>query len=72
MKTILQTQKCFGCGACATACPKCFEMDKNGKARLKNATINPETKEQELETEETNCIQEAANACPAQCIKIVD
>ena len=72
MKTILQTQKCFGCGACAAACPKSFEMNKDGKAHLKNSKLNPETNEEELETEETNCIQEAVNVCPAQCIKIVN
>lgn len=50
---------CIGCGACAAVCPNNWEMADNDKA-VPIAT----------ELDEVGCNQEAADACPMDCIKI--
>jgi ferredoxin len=57
MKITVDQEKCIGCGACAAACEKVFEM-KDGKS---NAKVS-ETKEA--------CAKEAADICPVQAIKV--
>lgn len=47
-------KKCIGCGACASICPKVFEM-KDGKANVKSQ-------------EKADCMDEAVKACPVQAI----
>ena len=49
-------EKCIGCGACASICPKAFEI-KDGKAHFKSSG----SKEK--------CVKEAAESCPVQAIK---
>lgn len=61
MKIIIDQEKCIGCGTCAVLCDEVFEMDKNGKSRVK------ETLEDKKNSE---CPKEAAEACPVQCIEI--
>ena len=46
--------KCIGCGACASACSKVFEI-KDGKAVVK--TQKPE-----------ECVNEAISVCPVDAI----
>ncbi len=58
-KIKVNTEKCIGCGACASTCPKCFEMHE-GKARAKT----PEVKK-------ITCEAEAAEICPVQAITII-
>jgi len=73
MKIILKKEECIGCGTCAALCPDFWEMDDaEMKVKLKGAKKNEETGEWELEVGETGCNQEAADACPVQCIKIVN
>lgn len=48
---------CIGCGACVAVCPNVFEMDEDGKSRVKNPSGD---------TEEN--IQKAIDACPVQAI----
>jgi len=65
-----EREKCIGCGSCAALCPKYWEMAEDGKSKLLNS--NP--KEEgifELEVENIECNQEAADACPVQIIHIV-
>jgi len=71
MKIILERQKCIGCGSCVAVCSKYWEIGDDGKAHLKDSKTNPETGNEELETEEISCTQEAADICPVQCIHIV-
>ncbi len=52
--TKINKEKCIGCGACASICPKVFEM-KEGKAQIKSQ-------------ETPSCVDEAINACPVQAI----
>jgi len=70
-KIILEREKCIGCGSCAALCSKFFEMAEDGKTKLSGSKKNSETGNDELEIEEIECAQEAADACPVQIIHIV-
>ncbi|MDP2926963.1 MAG: ferredoxin [bacterium] len=60
MKIRLDREKCIGCGSCVAICPKYFEMDPNGRAKLiKKLTISS-----------IECIQNAVDCCPSQAIRI--
>lgn len=49
----VDTNKCVGCGACASICPDGFEI-KNGKAKVKN--------------QKADCVDEAIENCPVGAI----
>jgi ferredoxin len=49
---------CIGCAACAELCPDVFEMNEEGD---KAHVILPEGGDEE-------CIQEAIDTCPSECI----
>lgn len=51
-------QKCIGCGACVSICPKSFEM-KEGKAQSKKAEIDKVT-----------CEKDAEESCPVNAITV--
>lgn len=70
MKIIHEREKCIGCGSCVALCPKFWEMAEDGKSDLKGATKNSEGN-YELEVEEVDCNQEAADSCPVQIIHII-
>lgn len=70
MKITHQREKCIGCGACAAICPDFWSIAEDGKAKLKNSRINGKTGNDELEIAKNGCNQDAAEACPAQIIKI--
>ena len=54
-------EACIGCGACAAVCPENWEMTEDNKAKpLKTEVL------------EAGCNKEAADACPVQCIKIIE
>jgi len=57
-KIIQNREKCVGCGACVSVCDN-WEIGEDGKAKPKKT-----------EVEEVGCNKEAAEVCPAQCIKI--
>ncbi|MBU3925734.1 ferredoxin [Patescibacteria group bacterium] len=61
---------CIGCGTCAALCPKFWELKDDGKAHLKGGKFDEEKKEYELELDELECNQEAADSCPVQVIRI--
>ena len=61
----LEREKCIGCGSCQALCPKYFELQDDGKSHIVGA--NKQDVE-ELEVEKIECAQQAAQACPAQCI----
>ena len=68
MKIIQERKKCIGCGSCAAVCEKFFEMGDDGLVNLKGAKQNGENFE--LEVKDAACVQDAADICPAQVIKI--
>jgi ferredoxin len=49
--------KCIGCGACASTCPKVFEMGDDGKAHVKSGAKGDE-----------KCIKNAIDGCPVGAI----
>jgi len=68
-KIIHRRKKCIGCGACAVACPKFFELsEKDGLAILKNSKKVGENFE--LEVNKIDCIKDAADICPVKIITI--
>lgn len=72
MKIIHEKNKCIGCGACAALCSKMFEMDETGMAHMISSTVNPKTKNYELEGKIPACAKEAADSCPVEIIHIVE
>jgi len=69
-KIIHEREKCIGCGSCAALCPKFFEMAEDGKSTLLGSKKNAEGN-YELQIEDIECNQEAADTCPVQCISII-
>ncbi len=67
-KIILEKEKCINCGSCVGVCPKHFESGEDGKAHLKNST--PENKNEVLEVDSVDCIEDAVDVCPVQCIQL--
>ncbi len=72
-KIIYDREACIGAFACAAASPDFWLFADDGKADLKTATFNKETKKWELiiSEEEYDDNQAAAEACPVYVIKIV-
>ena len=60
MKIKIDKAKCIGCGACAIACPECFEMDGAFSKAKKGAGC--ECKDCEL--------KEVVEACPVGAISV--
>ena len=51
----INKETCIGCGLCASICEEVFEMDKDGKAKVKAQKKIP-------------CVKEAINSCPVDAI----
>ena len=49
----IDKEKCIGCGACVSACPKGFGLS-DGKAHVKDS--------------KAKCIKEAIDSCPVDAI----
>ena len=61
MSTIsIDQDECLGCESCVEICPAAFEMNDDGKAVVLDESC------------QEACVQEAAEACPAECIKVED
>ena len=70
-KVILQKSECIGCGACSAICPDFWEIDEEGIAKLKKSVKVEDHFELEIHSEDAKARnQEAADACPAQAIRI--
>lgn len=68
IKIILEIQKCIGCGSCEAVCSRFWKLQADGKVQLLGSKQNGENFE--LEVENIECNNEAAQSCPVQCIKI--
>ncbi len=60
MKVSIDKELCTGCGLCVDSCPDIFELD--GDIAKPKVEIVPEAAEE--------CIQQAAEDCPASAIKV--
>jgi ferredoxin len=61
MKIKTDRDKCISAGTCVAIAPNTFELDEEGKVRIKNATGDDE-----------QTILDAAKSCPVQAIEIYD
>lgn len=68
-KVIQQRDKCIGCGTCVAVCPDFWQMDNDGKSKLKGSRDAGGSRF-ELEAEEVGCNKEAASSCPVQIITV--
>lgn len=69
-KIIHDRDACIGCGTCAAVCSKYWTMASDGKSELKGAKKGKDG--YELEVNAIECNQDAAEACPVNCIHIED
>lgn len=71
-KIIYDRDACIGAFACSAASPDFWIYNEDGKADLKEATYNKDTKKWELliKEEEYDENQAAAESCPVYAIKI--
>jgi len=70
MKIRLDREKCIGCGSCVVVCPKYFDLDPDGRAKLKGGIANKEKTHEELTISSIECIQNAVDCCPSQAIRL--
>lgn len=57
-KVTVDISTCVGCGLCEQSCPDVFQIQGDGVAHVK-AQVSP-----------TCNLQEVAEACPVNCIKV--
>ncbi len=60
MKATVDKELCTGCGLCVDSCPDVFELD--GDTAIVKVDTIPEGAEE--------CVQQAAEDCPASAIKV--
>lgn len=62
VKITVEDDVCIGCGACVSAAPECFELNDQGKSKVKSEC-----------SEKCDCIdkaKKAADECPVDAIDI--
>ncbi len=69
MKIVQEHKKCIGCNSCVAVCPKYWEVGDDGKSKPKKSKLNKGN--YEVEIVKVECNQQAADACPVQCIIIM-
>ena len=75
-KIIHDRDICIGCGACASVCPKYWEMKEDGKSSIIGGKRTGNGEEENLGnnseplTEDFDPNNEAAESCPVNCIHI--
>jgi len=57
-KVVIETEECIGCQSCVELCPEVFGFDEETE---KAVVILPEGGPED-------CIEEAIETCPAECI----
>lgn len=60
-KIELDKKKCIGCGACTAVCPDYFDMDEDGKAKVKKQLIS-----------DIGCSKQAEDTCPVNAISVTE
>lgn len=68
-KLVVDQEKCIGCGTCVALTPEVFELNDEGKARLKlQAPSSPAKQDPALRDKLQAKIQEAIESCPVEAI----
>jgi ferredoxin len=57
IRVVIDERECDGCETCVALCPEVFELDEDAEVVK---VINPEA--------DADCIEDAIDACPAECI----
>ena len=57
-KVYIETEECIGCESCVELCPEAFSFDEDAEKAI---VIKSEGVDED-------CIQEAIDACPVECI----
>jgi len=71
-KVVHEREICIGCAACEAVCGKFWKMNGDGKVDLLGATQSDKIFELKIPQEETQINVDAAQACPVQCIHVLD
>ncbi len=75
IKVVYNRKNCIGAGSCCIVCPKFWQMNNDGKADLLGSKQNPKTGDYELTVEANKevlkSLEQSADSCPVQVIKIV-
>jgi ferredoxin len=61
MKVRVNKDKCLGCATCVALAPEVFEIDNDGKSKVKEGANLEKNKQ---------LIKQAKNTCPTQAIEI--
>lgn len=77
-KIVHDRESCIGCGACASVCPKFWEMDSDGKSIIIGSTKSDDEYEggdilgsnENPLSDDFQCNNEAAESCPVNCIHL--
>ena len=66
----LDREGCIGCGACAAIDPENWKMNEDGKADLKNGTLECGNQKKEFDSKDLDKNLETAQSCPVNVIHI--
>jgi len=61
MEVKVDKKNCVGCGACVSLCSKYFELDSEGKSKVKKEKVDPK---------DEKSVREAVESCPVGAISI--
>lgn len=70
-KVVHYRENCIGCGNCSMACPKYWELSQeDGLATLKDSTKQRDVYVRDVDMEDVEDMERAADSCPTGVIKI--
>jgi len=71
MKVKIDHEECIACGACYADCPDFFEEDDEGMSIVVEAyRVGGDLVVGEVPEDQADCVREAADACPVECISV--